>query len=61
MTRSAPATTPTGGRPLFKHARTEDMAMRVCCLCGMTRDDAPHLCTAEVVSMLKDVSASALA
>lgn len=30
--------------------------MRVCCLCGMLRaEEASHLCTAEVVSMLNKV------
>lgn len=33
--------------------------MRVCCLCGMLRaDEAPHLCTAEVVSMLNKADAA---
>lgn len=28
--------------------------MTFCCLCGMARTDStPHLCTAEVVSLLK--------
>ena len=36
------------------HARSEDVAMRVCCLCGMSRPaETSHLCTAEVVSLLQ--------
>ena len=32
--------------------------MRVCCLCGMARpDEGSHLCTAEVVSILKTAAA----
>jgi len=34
--------------------------MRVCCLCGMSRtDESNHLCTAEVVNLLKQQSAVA--
>ena len=33
--------------------------MRVCCLCGMARqDETDHLCTAEVVSLLKESAAA---
>lgn len=34
--------------------------MSFCCLCGMARgEDTVHLCTAEVVSLLKRASADA--
>lgn len=34
--------------------------MRFCCLCGMSRaDEASHLCTAEVVSLLQKAEAEA--
>lgn len=31
--------------------------MQFCCLCGMSRaETAPHLCTAEVVNLLKSTA-----
>lgn len=42
------------------HAPSEDGAMRVCCLCGMSRpEESSHLCTAEVVSLLQKSDALA--